>query len=93
VLSEWRSRPCRGAFLAVDSGSSVSVWLKEAEDGAGLIVRVLEVEGRPDSVVFGATGERYTVPPSGLLTLRQGQDGRWHQSDGLESDQTRDNGR
>jgi len=92
-VSRSGSRPCRGAFLAVDSGSSVSVWLKEAEDGAGLIVRVLEVEGRPDSVVFGATGERYTVPPSGLLTLRQGQDGRWHQSDGLESDQTRDNGR
>ena len=52
-----------------------------------MIVRLLEVEGRPDSVVFVATGERQAIAPYGLLTLRQGRDGRWRQSDGVESEQ------
>jgi len=85
-VSRGGSRPFRGEFLAIESGSSVPIWLKEAEDGTGLIVRLLEVEGRPDSVVVVSTGERQALPPYGLLTLRQGQDGRWRQSDGLEGD-------
>jgi len=92
-VSRSGSRPFRGEFLAIESGSSVPVWLKEAEDGTGLIVRLLEVEGRPDSVVCGSTGERQAVSPYGLLTLRQGQDGRWRRSDGLELDQAHDDGR
>lgn len=83
-VSRHGTRPFRGEFLAIESGSSVPVWLKKAEDGTGLIVRLLEVEGRPDSVVFGPMGERQAIAPYGLLTLRQEHDGRWRQSDGLE---------
>ncbi|MCA1599327.1 MAG: hypothetical protein LC769_10000, partial [Chloroflexi bacterium] len=83
----------RGEFLAIESGSSVPIWLKGAEEGTDVIVRLLEVEGRPDSVVFVSTGERQAISPYGLLTLRQGRDGRWRQSDGLESAQLHDDGR
>jgi len=89
-VSRGGTGPSRGEFLAIESGSSVPVWLKGAEEGTDVIVRLLEVEGRPDNVVFVATGERQAISPYGLLTLRQGRDGRWRQSDGLESDQSHD---
>ncbi len=71
----------------IESGSSVPIWLKGAEEGTDVIVRLLEVEGRPDSVVFASTGERQAISPYEILTLRQGRDGRWRQSDGVESEQ------
>ncbi len=55
--------PLGGQFLAIESGSSVPVWLKGAEEGTDVIVRLLEVEGRPDSVVFVATGQRQAIWP------------------------------
>jgi len=86
-VSRGGTGPSRGEFLAIESGSSVPVWLKGAEEGTDVIVRLLEVEGRPDSVVFVSTGERQAISPYGLLTCRQGRDGRWRQSDGVESAQ------
>ena len=86
-VSRGGTGPSRGEFLAIESGSSVPIWLKGAEEGTDVIVRLLEVEGRPDSVVFAATGERQAISPYGLLTLRQGRDGRWRQSDGVEAAQ------
>jgi len=86
-VSRGGTGPSRGEFLVIESGSSVPIWLKGAEEGTDVIVRLLEVEGRPDSVVFASTGERQAISPYEILTLRQGRDGRWRQSDGVESEQ------
>lgn len=80
------SGPHRAGLLGVQASSSSAVWLKAAEDGQDMVLRVLEHEGHPDTVTLPASGNRFSVPPYGLLTLRRGGDGHWRQSDGLEGD-------
>ena len=55
-----------------------------AEDGSGAILRILEHDGKLDTVVLEPSGDRFTVQPYGMLTLQSDGQGRWQQRDGLE---------
>jgi len=77
--------PWQAGLLAPESGSSVATWLKGAEDGDGLILRLLEIAGSPDTVILRPLGDRHALGPHGIVTLRSGPDGHWGRSEGLES--------
>src|SRR5919197_6641442 len=53
--------PQHASLLPLEARSSVATWLKATEDGAGLIVRVLEANGKPDTVVLPAPGDRREI--------------------------------
>ena len=86
------ARTGTGAFqtslLKLRAGSSTATWLKMAEDGSGAILRILEHEGRPDTVVLEESGDQFTVQPYGILTLWHDGQGHWHERDGLEEQPT-----
>jgi len=88
-VSRGGAGPHRASLLPLESASSTAAWLKgaetEEEGGTALILRVLEVEGRPDTVLLTETGDRHALDPYGIATLRCGRDGRWRRSDGLEA--------
>lgn len=77
--------PWQASLLAVESGSGVAAWLKAPEDGPGLVLRVLEVDGRDEAIRLPETGDAFALAPWSILTLRQTPDGHWHRSDGLEA--------
>jgi len=76
--------PYHTSLLKLRAGSSTATWLKMAEDGSGAILRIVEHEGRPDTVVLEQSGDRFTVQPYGMLTLWRDGQGRWHERDGPE---------
>jgi len=89
-VSRGGAGPHRASLLPLESASSVAAWLKgaETEDAEGetaLILRLLEVEGQPDTALLGATGDRQALDPHGVATVRDDRDGRWRRGDGLES--------
>jgi hypothetical protein len=69
----------------MEARTSVATWLKAAEDGDELILRLLELEGQPDTVVLPESGYAHPLGPFGIATLRRAEDGHWAASDGLES--------
>jgi hypothetical protein len=77
--------PQHASLLPIEARSSVAPWLKATEDGAGLIVRVLEADGRPDTVVLPTSGDRHALAPYGPATRCMDRDGWWRLSNGLES--------
>jgi alpha-mannosidase len=77
--------PRRAGLLEVQTASSSVTWLKVAEDGSDVILRLVEHEGKADTVVLPASGDRFTISPWGILTLRRDDTGRWRQCDGLEN--------
>ena len=76
--------PYTASLLDVRTGSSSVTWLKVAEDGEDAIVRLLEHEGRPDTVTLPGSGDQFTVPARGIRTLRRDQAGHWQQTTGME---------
>jgi alpha-mannosidase len=76
--------PYAAGLLEVRTGSSSVTWLKVAEEGEDPILRLVEHEGRADSVALPGSGNQFTVPARGILTLRRDRTGRWHRSDGME---------
>jgi alpha-mannosidase len=76
--------PYKATLLQVRAGSSTATCLKMAEDGSGAILRILEHDGKPDTVVLEPSGDRFMVQPYGMLTLQSDGQGHWHQRDGLE---------
>ncbi len=89
-VSRGGTNPHRASLLPLESASSTATWLKgaeteEEEGGTALILRLLEVEGKPDTVLLMETGDRHALDPYGIATLRSDCDGRWRRSDGLES--------
>ena len=75
----------RAGLLDVEAVSSSVTWLKTAEGGADPVLRVVEHDGRSDTVVLPASGDLYTISPYGVVTLRRDGQGHWRQSDGMES--------
>ncbi len=75
----------RASLLPFAGVSGVATWLKGAEDGDGIVLRLLEVDGRRDEALLPETGDRHALAPHSLATLRLGRNGRWRRSDGLES--------
>ncbi len=88
-VSRGGNGPHHASLIPLESASSVAAWLKGAEgeeEGAtALILRLLEVEGRPDTVLLPKTGDRQDLAPHGIATVRLDRDGRWRPSDGLEA--------
>ena len=62
--------PQHASLLPIEARSSVATWLKATEDRAGLIVRVLEADGKPDTVVLPASADRRAAPGRGERSER-----------------------
>lgn len=78
--------PQSASLLSVDAQSSRVTWLKAAEDGRGLVLRLLEVEGKPDTVLIAPDNQAHMMKPYGLMTLRNDGTDQWRTSNGLEDD-------
>ena len=71
-------------LLPVTAHSSLVTWLKGAEDERGLVMRLLEVEGKADTVVIAEDQHTQAMRPYGLATLRNDGTNRWRETNGLE---------
>ena len=76
--------PHSGSLLSINAQSSLVTWLKQAEDGHGLVLRLLEVEGKSDTVVIADDKQIHEIKPYGLMTLRNDDTDQWRASNGLE---------
>ena len=76
--------PWRADLLPIEARSVVPTWLKVAEDGDDLIMRLLEVAGERDTVVLPGALEPVPVAPYSVTTLRGTPASGWRVSDGLE---------
>ncbi len=76
-------RANQGRLLALEIEDCLVTWLKAAEEGDGLVLRVLECRGLARSLVIDGrpVGE---MAPHGLATLRLDPEGQLRRSDGLE---------
>ena len=80
-VSRGGERPWRGQWLRPWAATSAITALKLAEDGGALVLRAVELEGRPDRLALGDQG--IDVPPRGIVTARL-DGGGLRRSDGLE---------
>jgi alpha-mannosidase len=74
-------RPWRGQWLRAKTASGTVTALKLAEDSDALVLRALELEGRPDRLVVGRGA--ISIPPRGLATALLDDSGLYAR-DGLE---------
>jgi hypothetical protein len=76
--------PWQAGLLPVDARTTVLGWLKAAEDGDDVILRLLEVAGGPDAILLPGTDARHPIAPHSIATLRGTPRDGWWPSDGLE---------
>ena len=73
--------PHRGQWMNIDGATSSVIALKQAEDGQATVVRAIELDGAPDTLIVD--GQRLTVEPRGIVTARLA-DGSITECNGLE---------
>ncbi len=76
--------PYQASLLPLITDSSLVTWLKGAEDGKGIVIRLLEVEGRSDTVVLAPENQRHALGPYDIITLRNDGTKGWRETNGLE---------
>jgi alpha-mannosidase len=77
-------QPWRGELFAIGARSTALTWLKGAEDGDEVIARLLELEGRVDSVNLPGDPNGLSIQPYAILSVRGRADRGWALCDGLE---------
>ena len=75
----------RASLLDLRTESCGATWLKVAEDGSDLVLRVLEHQGRGGTVTLPESGDQFGVHPYGLLSLRRDRHGHWWPCDGRKN--------
>ncbi len=83
-VSRSGSGPYSASLLSLTTNSSLVTCLKGAEDGRGLVLRLLEVEGRSDTIVLAPEDQQ--LKPYDILTLRNDGTEKWRETDGLEEE-------
>jgi alpha-mannosidase len=78
------SGPYSASLLPITTNSSLVTTLKGAENGQGLVMRLLEVEGKVDTALLGPDKQEQTLQPYDIVTLRNDGTERWRASNGLE---------
>jgi alpha-mannosidase len=72
-VSRGGDQPWRGQWLRTTAATSTVTALKLAEDTPALVLRALELEGRPDRL--NVAGGAVEVPPRGIVSILLGADG------------------
>jgi alpha-mannosidase len=72
-VSRGGDQPWRGQWLRTTAATSTVTALKLAEDSPALVLRALELEGRPDRL--DVPGGAVDVPPRGIVSILLGTDG------------------
>lgn len=83
-VSRSGSGPHSASLLSLTANSSLVTWLKGAEDGQGIVMRLLEIEGRSDTIVLASENQRQMLGPYDIITLRNDGTKRWRETNGLE---------
>jgi len=73
---EDKNLPATHSFLSTDNDSVVLSSLKQAEDGAGVVARFYEVEGKPGRLVVSFNGEAQVSQSLNLLEESLPKDAR-----------------
>jgi alpha-mannosidase len=76
--------PHSGRFFELHAQSALVTWLKRAENGDGVIARVLETEGQPGAVQLAGSSSQ-PLRPHGIHSFRVTPEGMVTPTDGLES--------